>query len=40
MEVEAGGIFKLLEGLLRKQEESQPKTDLKSLKFLLEESSA
>jgi carbon monoxide dehydrogenase subunit G len=37
MQVEAGGVFKLLEGLLKKQAESQPETDLKALKFLLEE---
>ena len=40
IQVEAGGVFKLLEGLLKKQAESQPETDLKVLKFLLEEDPA
>jgi carbon monoxide dehydrogenase subunit G len=39
MQVEAGGVFKLLEGLLKKQAENQPETDLKALKFILEEGS-
>ena len=36
MRVEAGGVFKLLEGFLKKQAESQPEADLKALKSLLE----
>ena len=40
MQVDAGGIFKLMEGFLMKQGESQPETDLKTLKILLEEGSA
>ena len=39
MQVNAGGIFKLMEGFLKKQGESQPETDLKTLKILLEEGS-
>jgi len=40
MKVEAGGIFKPLKGYLKKQGESQPETDFKVLKSLLEEGSS